>query len=230
MRWNARRPADRRGQTPLPRERGWGEGPRSFRKLCTCGNASAPHPQPLARANAVRSLALASPGEKGLNARRQPLPRHHVRRFIRIQIIRSRRIGQTNQPHIPEAVDHEQPVLPGARVPVGNAQQVPDQPGPEKRPDMIEIGAEVRMHAGECAAGGPLPDSLSFSALIPAHAGIQSRRHCTRSPWTPAFAGVSGGGGLGEFYPPCHPGKRAAFIRDPADVRRPPQRPAHSPR
>ena len=47
-----------------------------------------------------------------------------------------------------------------------------------------------------------LPDSLSFPPLIPAHAGIQSRKPRTRSPWTPASAGVSGGGGLGEFSPP----------------------------
>ena len=52
-------------RSPLLGERGRGEGSRSFSTCSVCGSSATPHPQPLARANAVRSLVLASPREKG---------------------------------------------------------------------------------------------------------------------------------------------------------------------
>jgi len=84
---------------------------------------------------------------------REALPRERLRRVICIEIIRRRGIGHVRDADIAETVDREQCLDAGTFVPAGEAQQVPDQPWPEERPDMLEVGSEARMHGGNLGAG-----------------------------------------------------------------------------
>ncbi len=105
---------------------------------------------------------------------RKALPREHIRRFICIEIIRRRGIGDARDADIAETVDREQRFHAGTFVPAREAQKVPDQPGPEQRPDMLEIGSNGRMHAGECGGWEGRSDSL-----LPSPLGFARKSHRT---------------------------------------------------
>ena len=80
-------------------------------------------------------------------AKGRMFPARNARCFICVEIIGRRGIGQADEPDIAEAIDRHQRFAPGARVPAGNTHQVPNQPGPEEWPDMVEVALKVRMHA-----------------------------------------------------------------------------------
>ena len=86
-------------------------------------------------------------GRQNGAAEGRPFPAGYARCFICIEIIGWRGIGQADQPDIAEAIHRHQRFAPGARMPAGDAHQVPHQPGPEERPDMVEVALKVRMHA-----------------------------------------------------------------------------------
>ena len=87
--------------------------------------------------------------DRHIAAARRMLPGRNTRRVIGVEIIRRRGIGDIGEADIAKAIDREQGLPPGAQMPAGNAQQVPDQPWPEERPDKLEKTAEIRMHARE---------------------------------------------------------------------------------
>ena len=86
------------------------------------------------------------------------LPCREARRFICIEIIERRGVSHEDQPYIAKAIDRHQRVPPGARMPASDAHQVPHQPRPEERPDMVEIALEVRMHARKDEGQAALSD------------------------------------------------------------------------
>ena len=79
-------------------------------------------------------------------AKGRVVPCRNARCFICIEIIGWRGIGQADEPDIAKAIDRHQRFAPGVRMPAGDAHQVPHQPWPEERPDMVEVALEVRMH------------------------------------------------------------------------------------
>jgi hypothetical protein len=82
-------------------------------------------------------------------AKGRMLPCRKARGFICVEIIRRRGIGHIGELDIAETIDCRQRIPPGPHVPAGHAQQVPDQPRPEDRPDMVEETLEIRMHGLE---------------------------------------------------------------------------------
>jgi hypothetical protein len=80
-------------------------------------------------------------------AKGRMFPGCEARCFICVEIIGRRDIGHERQFDIAETVDRHQRIPPGAHVPAGLAQQVPDQLWPEDRPDMVEEALEIRMHS-----------------------------------------------------------------------------------
>ena len=90
---------------------------------------------------------LAAHAHGHIAAKGRMFPARNARRFICIEIIGRRGIGHKNEPDISKAIDRHQRIPPGARVPAGDTHEVPHQPRPEERPDVVEIALEVRMHA-----------------------------------------------------------------------------------
>ncbi len=86
-------------------------------------------------------------GRQNGAAEGRPFPAGYARGFICIEIIGRRGIGEADQPYVAETIDRHQRIPPDARVPAGDAHQVPYQPRPEERPDMVEVALKVRMHA-----------------------------------------------------------------------------------
>ena len=86
-------------------------------------------------------------GRQNGAAEGRPFPAGYARCFICIEIIGWRGIGQADEPDIAKAIDRHQRFAPGVRMPAGDAHQVPHQPWPEERPDMVEVALKVRMHA-----------------------------------------------------------------------------------
>lgn len=79
-------------------------------------------------------------------AKDRTFPAGNARRFICIEIIGQRGIGQTGEPDVSKTVHHHQRFASGARVPAGDAHQVPHQPRTEEWPDMGKVALKVRMH------------------------------------------------------------------------------------
>ena len=75
------------------------------------------------------------------------VPARNARRFICVEITGRRGIGHENKPDVSKTIDRHKRIPPGARVPAGNAHEVPHQPRPEERPDMGKVALKVRMHA-----------------------------------------------------------------------------------
>ncbi|KCZ83702.1 hypothetical protein HAD_13909 [Hyphomonas adhaerens MHS-3] len=86
------------------------------------------------------------------------LPCREARRFICIEIIGRRGVSHEDQPYIAKAIDRHQRLPPGARVPAGDAHQVPHQLRPEQRPDMGKVALKVRMHARKDEGQAALSD------------------------------------------------------------------------
>ena len=95
---------------------------------------------------AGHSAHAAANRDRHIAAKGRMFPARNTRRFICIEIIRRRGIGQADQPDIAKAIDRHQRFAPGARMPAGDAHQVPHQPRPEHWPDMVEVALKVRMH------------------------------------------------------------------------------------
>jgi hypothetical protein len=107
---------------------------------------------------------------EGGAAEGRPFPARNAGRFICIEIIGWRGIGQADQPDIAEAIDRHQRFAPGARMPAGNTHQVPHQPWPEERPDMVEVALKVRMHAHKDGAERYQTNSDHLHGVIPENA------------------------------------------------------------
>ena len=82
-------------------------------------------------------------------AKGRMFPCRKARGFICVESIGRRGIGHIGKLDIAKTIDRHQRIPPGAHVPAGNTQQVPDQPWPEDRPDMVEEALEIRMHGLE---------------------------------------------------------------------------------
>ena len=91
-------------------------------------------------------------------ADRRPFPARDTRRFICVEITRRRSVGHMGEPDIAETVHRDQRIPACAHVPAGNTQQVPNQPWPEERPDMVEEALEIRMHGRQGRQSTKLSD------------------------------------------------------------------------
>lgn len=127
--------------------------------------------------NGLRAYA-ATKRDRHITAKGRMFPARHTRGSICIEIIGRRGIGQADEPDVAEAVHRHQRFPPGARVPTGDAYQVPYQPRPEERPDMGKVALKVRMHALKYGAGRYQTNSDRPHRLIPE----RDRRHVRLRP------------------------------------------------
>ena len=144
-------------QAPSPGGKGVGdEGTRRIGKYSRRRKSVAPHPNP-------------SPEGEGQIARqRGAFPARHKRWLIGIEIVRLRPIAEDEEMDVPEPVDRDQRIPPGALLPLGSAGQVPEEPWPEQWPDLLEEETDVRVHAWECGAVSyPVGFTCSPSSAIP---------------------------------------------------------------
>ena len=115
--------------------------------------------------NGLRQASAHAHGH--IAAKGRMFPARNARCFICIEIIGWRGIGEANEPDIAEAIDRHQGIPPRPRVPAGNTQQVPHQPWPEERPDMVEVALKVRMHALKDGAAPCQTNSDTPTRVIP---------------------------------------------------------------
>ena len=110
-------------------------------------------------------------------------PAWNARHFICIEIIGRRGIGQADEPYIAETIDRHQGIPPRPRVPAGNTHQVPYQPWPEERPDMVEVALKVRMHTLKDGGAGYQTNSDDPRGVIPENAKRFSgtQKHCSHN-------------------------------------------------
>ena len=113
---------------------------------------------------------LAAHAHGHIAAKGRMFPARNARRFICIEIIGWRGFGYEDQPDIAEAIDRHQRIPPGARMPAGDAYEVPHQPWPKERPDMGKVALEVRMHARKNGAALCQADRDNPGRVIPENA------------------------------------------------------------